>query len=163
MTARKALNPKMENRYKRFKYKSHKKSLYQPHRHFFKNSTANKLMLVDRFIKKIIISVLKRIFLTGTRIFFVEDDEIVADVIGWRLNKLGYNICGSAKNGVDAISLIKEKKPDLVLLDIELKGSMDGIELGELLSSQTKIPFIYLTAHTEDNILKRAKNTGSKG
>lgn len=99
----------------------------------------------------------------GTRIFFVEDDDIVASVIEWRLNKLGYSVCGSAKNGVDAITLIKEKKPDLILLDIELKGPMDGIEMGELLSTQTKIPFIYLTAHTEDSILKRAKNTGSRG
>jgi CheY-like chemotaxis protein len=40
---------------------------------------------------------------------------------------------------------------------------MDGIEVGEFLSSNTKIPFIYLTCHTEDSILKRAKNTGSKG
>jgi CheY-like chemotaxis protein len=103
------------------------------------------------------------ISMTDARIFFVEDDEIVAKVIDWRLNKLGYSVCGSAKNGVDAIALIKEKEPDLVLLDIELKGSMDGVELGELLSSQTKIPFIYLTAHTDDSILKRAKNTGSKG
>jgi len=103
------------------------------------------------------------LFLTGPRIFFVEDDEIVANVIEWRLNKLGYSVCGSAKNGVDAVSLIKEKKPDLVILDVELKGPMDGIDLGELLSTQTKIPFIYLTAHTEDNILKRAKNTGSRG
>ncbi len=67
----------------------------------------------------------------GARIFFVEDDEIIANVIEWRLNKLGYSVCGSAKNGVDAITLIKEKKPDLVLLDIELKGPMDGIEMGE--------------------------------
>ena len=101
--------------------------------------------------------------MTGARIFFVEDDEIVANIIEWRLQKLGYSVCGSAKNGVDAIPLIKKKNPDLVLLDIELKGPMDGIEMGELLSSQTKIPFIYLTAHTEDSILKRAKISGSKG
>ncbi len=101
--------------------------------------------------------------MTGAKIFFVEDDEIVAKVIEWRLNNLGYSVCGSAKNGIDAIKLIKEKEPDLILLDIELKGSMDGIEVGEFLSSKTTIPFIYLTAHTEDSILKRAKSTGSKG
>jgi len=108
-------------------------------------------------------NVLEGFFLTGTRIFFVEDDEIVANVIEWRLNKLGYSVCGSANNGVDAITLIKGKKPDLVFLDIELKGPIDGIEMGKLLSSQTNIPFVYLTAHTEDSILKRAKNTGSRG
>jgi CheY-like chemotaxis protein len=123
----------------------------------------NKLISIDFPIKRIFIASRRGIFLKGTRIFFVEDDEIIANLIEWRLKKLGYSVCGSAKNGVDAIPLIKEKKPDLVLLDIELKGPMDGIEMGELLSSQTKIPFIYLTAHTEDSILKRAKNTGSKG
>ena len=130
---------------------------------FKKKSTVHKLILIDYPIKSILILFKRGIFLTGARIFFVEDDEIIANVIEWRLNKLGYSVCGSAKNGVDAITLIKEKKPDLVLLDIELKGPMDGIEMGELLSSQTNIPFIYLTAHTEDSILKRAKNTGSRG
>jgi CheY-like chemotaxis protein len=123
----------------------------------------NTLISIDYPIKRIIISFYRGFFLKGARIFFVEDDEIVANIIEWRLNKLGYSVCGSAKNGVDAITLIKEKKPDLILLDIELKGPMDGIEMGELLSTQTKIPFIYLTAHTEDSILKRAKNTGSRG
>jgi CheY-like chemotaxis protein len=101
--------------------------------------------------------------MTETRIFFVEDDEIIAKVIEWRLEKLGYKICGSAKNSIDAIALIKEKAPDLVLLDIELKGTLGGIDVGEFLASQTKIPFIYLTSHTEDYVLKRAKNTHPKG
>lgn len=101
--------------------------------------------------------------LTQTRVFFVEDDEILAKVIEWRLNKLGYTICGSAASGVEAIALIKETEPDIVLLDIELRGHMDGIDVGEFLSSKTKIPFIFLTSHTEDDILKRAKTTKPKG
>jgi len=101
--------------------------------------------------------------MTQAKVFFVEDDEILAKVIEWRLGKLGYTICGSAATGVEAIALIKEKEPDIVLLDIELKGHMDGIDVGEFLSSKTKIPFIYLTSHTEDNILKRAVNTKPKG
>jgi CheY-like chemotaxis protein len=80
-----------------------------------------------------------------------------------KTGKLGYTICGSAKNSSDAIALIKEKTPDLVLLDIELKGKLDGIDVGEFLSSQTKIPFMYLTSHTEDYVLRRAKNTHPKG
>ena len=80
----------------------------------------------------------------GTRIFFVEDDEIIANLIEWRLNNLGYNVCGSAKNGVDAIPLIKEKKPDLVILDIELKGPMDGIEMGDFFRPRQKFPLFTL-------------------
>jgi CheY-like chemotaxis protein len=126
----------------------------------YKKSTVNKLISIDY---PLLLVSFRGNFLTGARIFFVEDDEIVANIIEWRLQKLGYSVCGSAKNGVDAIPLIKKKNPDLVLLDIELKGPMDGIEMGELLSAQTKIPFIYLTAHSEDSILKRAKISGSKG
>lgn len=101
--------------------------------------------------------------MTNARIFFVEDDEILAKVIDWRLKKLGYTICGTAATGVDAVALIREKEPDLVLLDIELKGHMDGIDVGEYLASQTKIPFIYLTSHTEDKYIQRAAETKPKG
>jgi DNA-binding NarL/FixJ family response regulator len=59
--------------------------------------------------------------------------------------------------------MIQEKKPDIALLDIELKGTMDGISVGRFLSEKTKIPFIYLTSHTEDDILKRAVNTKPHG
>jgi CheY-like chemotaxis protein len=97
------------------------------------------------------------------RIFFVEDDEILARVIEWRLAKLGHTICGSSNNGTEAIEKITQLQPDLVLLDIELQGEMDGINIGEFLASNTKIPFIYLTSHTEDEYLKRAKKTGPKG
>jgi len=97
------------------------------------------------------------------RIFFVEDDEVLARVIEWRLTKLGHTICGSSNNGTEAIEKIQHLAPDLVLLDIELQGEMDGINIGEFLLSNTKIPFIYLTSHTEDEYLKRAKKTNPKG
>ncbi len=97
------------------------------------------------------------------RIFFVEDDEVLARVIEWRLAKLGHSVCGSSNNGAEAIEKIQQVIPDLVLLDIELQGDMDGIHIGEFLASKTKIPFIYLTSHTEENFLKRAKKTCSKG
>jgi CheY-like chemotaxis protein len=101
--------------------------------------------------------------LKQAKVFFVEDDEILAKVIEWRLNKLGYTICGKAATGVDAIEMIQKTEPDIVLLDIELKGHMDGISVGEYLHTKTKIPFIYLTSHTEADILKRAINTKPEG
>ena len=97
------------------------------------------------------------------RIFFVEDDEILARVIEWRLTKLGHNVCGSSNNGAASVEKIKQLQPDLVLLDIELQGDMDGIEIGEFLAENTHIPFIYLTSHTEEDFLKRAKKTHPKG
>jgi len=122
----------------------------------------NKLIL-DGYAINIIISLYIGNGMTQTKVFFVEDDEIFSKVIEWRLDTLGYTICGSATTGVEAIALIKEKKPDIVLLDIELKGHMDGIDVAEFLTLETKIPFIYLTSHTEDEILQRAINTKPKG
>ncbi len=97
------------------------------------------------------------------RIFFVEDDDILAKVILWRLTKIGHNVCGSANNGAEAIEKITQLSPDLVLLDIELQGDLDGIQVGEFLAAKTHTPFIYLTSHTEENFLKRAKISGPKG
>ena len=92
-------------------------------------------------------------------ILIVEDDSVIASVEEWRLKKLGYTICGRATNGIDALALIKEKKPDLVLLDINLDGEMDGIEIAQILDVQGDIPFIFLTAHAEEAIIKRVKGT----
>jgi len=96
------------------------------------------------------------------KIFCVEDDEILARLIEWRLTKLGHRICGFSDNGTEAIKEIQRVQPDLALLDIELPGEIDGIEVGEYLSAKTKIPFIYLTSHTEDSYLGRAKKTRPK-
>jgi CheY-like chemotaxis protein len=101
--------------------------------------------------------------LAGKKIFFVEDDEILGQVIRWHLEKLGYAICGTAATGTDAIAGILESKPDLVLLDIELRGHMDGIDVGQYLADNTAIPFIYVTSHSEDDFVHRAGKTGPKG
>lgn len=93
------------------------------------------------------------------RILIVEDDSVLASVEEWRLKKMGYDICGHAASGKDAIALIKKDSPDLVLLDINLEGDIDGIQIGQFLDAETSIPFIFLSAHGEDEILKRVKGT----
>jgi len=92
-------------------------------------------------------------------ILIVEDDSVIASVEEWRLKKLGYTICGRATNGIDALALIREKNPDLVLLDINLEGEMDGIEIAQILDTEGNTPFIFLTAHAEAAIIKRVKGT----
>jgi DNA-binding response OmpR family regulator len=101
--------------------------------------------------------------MTGKKIFYVEDNEVLGTVLEWRLLKLGYVVCGKAATGDDAIAGIQECKPDLVILDIELRGDKDGINVGEYLRDKTTIPFIYLTSHSEDEYMTRAKKTGPKG
>lgn len=93
------------------------------------------------------------------RILVVEDERIVAEDIKLRLNGLAYTVCGIAFSGEEAVKKIGEMRPDLVLMDIILEGSMDGIEAASLVKSRFGIPVIYLTAYADDETLERAKMT----
>lgn len=98
--------------------------------------------------------------MTKTRILVVEDDQLVAIDICTRLEALGfYDVAGRATTGEDAINLVGELKPDLVLMDIVLKGVMDGIEAAGIIHSRYNVPVVYLTSYTDEELLKRAKIT----
>ncbi|MBN1799165.1 MAG: response regulator [Spirochaetales bacterium] len=93
------------------------------------------------------------------RIFIVEDENIVSLDMKKRLEKLGYDVPGIAASGEDAVKMVLEQKPDLVLMDIKLSGKMDGVEAaGEILKSYS-VPIVYITAYAENTTLKRAKIT----
>lgn len=94
-----------------------------------------------------------------SRILVVEDESIVARNIQNRLTKLGYDVCGVTSTGEEAINLAKELQPDLILMDIVLRGGIDGIDAAKLIRSQFDIPIIYLTAHADLGTIKRATYT----
>jgi PAS domain S-box-containing protein len=94
-----------------------------------------------------------------SRILVVEDESIVARNIQNRLTKLGYDVCGVTSTGEDAVNLAKELQPDLVLMDIVLRGEIDGIDAAKLIRSEFHIPIIYLTAHADLGTIKRATDT----
>jgi len=96
-------------------------------------------------------------------ILVIEDEAIVSKDIQQSLNKLGYNIVGSADTGENAIILALETKPDLVLMDIMLKGDMSGIDAAEQIRDKLSIPVIYLTAYADECILEKAKITEPYG
>jgi DNA-binding LytR/AlgR family response regulator len=96
-------------------------------------------------------------------IFIVEDESIVAKDIQNSLVKLGYNVVGIANNGKEAIEKITELSPDLVLMDIMIKGSMTGIEVSEKIKETISIPVIFLTAYADESTLARAKITEPYG
>ncbi len=91
-----------------------------------------------------------------TKVLVVEDEEIVAFDIESTLNTLGYDVIAVVSSGEEAIQEAATSKPDLVLMDIRLKGSMDGIEAGSIIK-QFNIPVVYLTAHADAATLQRAK------
>jgi len=80
------------------------------------------------------------------KIFIVEDEMIIAANISLQLSNLGYEVTGIAVRGEEAMLHIKENKPDIVLMDIQLKGNLDGIETVQLIQKEYEIPIIYLTA-----------------
>jgi PAS domain S-box-containing protein len=101
--------------------------------------------------------------MSKTAILIVEDEAIVAADLGAKLRQLGYEIAGIAAGGEEAVAMACRLRPHLVLMDIRLEGSMDGIEAAEAISRQHDAPVIYLTAHSDAATLARAKLTGPFG
>lgn len=90
-------------------------------------------------------------------VIIVEDESIVAKDIQHSLKKLGYNVLGICSTGEDAIKSVEELGPDIVLMDIMLKGSMNGIEAAAKIRETNNIPVIFLTAYADENTLSKAK------
>ncbi|MEA5564130.1 ATP-binding protein [Anabaena sp. UHCC 0399] len=93
------------------------------------------------------------------KILVVEDEVIVARTIASQLTQLGYTVIGTASSGKVAIAKALEAKPELVLMDVILKGEMDGIDTASYIREHLDIPVIFLTAYGDDNTLERAKIT----
>jgi signal transduction histidine kinase/CheY-like chemotaxis protein len=94
------------------------------------------------------------------RILVVEDERIVALDLVRTLEDLGYEVLGSVATGEAAVAVANETLPDAVLMDIRLAGGIDGILAADQIRSTRDIPVIYLTAHADDETLRRAKQTG---
>lgn len=93
------------------------------------------------------------------RILIVEDETIVALDLKNTLTILGYDVVGMATSGLQAVEKAKKERPDLVLMDIILKGEMDGIQTARAIRSHLNIPIIFLTACVDEKTLQRAKVT----
>jgi PAS domain S-box-containing protein len=97
--------------------------------------------------------------MTNAKILVVEDEAIVAKDLQYRLISFGYTVPVIASSGEEAINQAVKISPDLVLMDIKLKGTMDGIEAAQEIHRHLDIPIIYLTAYADENTLARAKIT----
>ena len=93
------------------------------------------------------------------KILVVEDDKIVSHDIRSQLAALGYESVGHATRGEQAILLVEEMRPDLVMMDIQLAGAMDGIATAHAIRSRFSVPVVFLTAYAADEVLARAKLT----
>lgn len=101
--------------------------------------------------------------MTRPHILLVEDESIVAMDMSRRLISLGYPSVEYVATGEAAVAYAVEHKPDLILMDIHLKGKMDGIQAAELIRRQNDIPLIYITAYADEKTFARAKKTEPYG
>ncbi|OQA78834.1 MAG: Signal transduction histidine-protein kinase BarA [bacterium ADurb.Bin243] len=91
------------------------------------------------------------------KILIVEDERSMRDFLQFSLKKMGYQIAGIAENGEDAVKMAAEKKPDLILMDISLKGKLDGVDAAAMIKTMNNIPLVFLTAHSGADYFQRAR------
>ena len=97
------------------------------------------------------------------KVIIVEDDEITALNLNMSLQKHGYNVVAVYDNALQAKNKIAMHTPDVIIIDISLQESNDGIELAKTIKQKYDIPFIYLTSYSDDDIISQAKLTEPYG
>jgi PAS domain S-box-containing protein len=97
------------------------------------------------------------------RILIVEDQRLIAADLEQTLKRLGYEIVGSVSTGEEAVETALQQHPDLALMDIRLRGPMDGIEAANVIRQQSDMPVVYLTGYADEDTLRRAMITGPLG
>jgi len=94
-----------------------------------------------------------------SKILVVEDERIVAEDIRENLEQLGYEVPEIASSGEEAVAAAERVRPDLVMMDVRIRGTTDGIEAVEQIYRKLDVPVIYLTAFADEKTLERAKKT----
>ena len=90
-----------------------------------------------------------------TRILVVEDEAVIALRLQQRLSAMGYDVVGISYSGEDGLEKARSLRPDLILMDIDLPGNLDGVDIANIVKSELGIPMIFLTAFTKDQISDR--------
>ena len=96
-------------------------------------------------------------------VLIVEDDLIIQHLIQICLKNLGYEVCGTAGTGDEAVASAQKTKPDYVLMDINLSGRIDGIEAAREIKAHSDARIIFLTAFSDEKIIDRAKEIHPAG
>ncbi|MBL7899935.1 MAG: response regulator [Crocinitomicaceae bacterium] len=96
-------------------------------------------------------------------VLIVEDDSFISEDLAGQIQDAGYELCGQAYDKKEALEFLKTKNPDLVLLDINLNGENAGLEIAKEINAHYKIPFIYITSHSDPATLKKVNETKPHG
>jgi DNA-binding LytR/AlgR family response regulator len=102
---------------------------------------------------------MKAMYSNPISLLIVEDDMLIAAKVSMQLTTLGYEVTGIVPRGEEAIRHVADNPPDIVLMDINLKGTLDGVETAKAILKNADIPIIYVTANTDEATFNRAKET----
>lgn len=101
--------------------------------------------------------------MSNLKVLVVEDDQMISESLCDILEMLDHEVVGVAENAEEAIEICNENKPDIALLDIQIGGDIDGVDLSEIINQQFELPFIFTTAYADDVTVKRARDKGPFG
>lgn len=96
-------------------------------------------------------------------ILIVEDELLIANNLSRMLKRLGYSVISIVSSGEAAIQVVAQQQPDLILMDIVIKGEINGIEAAKQIQSSYRIPVVFLTAYADNNTVNQAKEHGGYG
>lgn len=96
-------------------------------------------------------------------LLIVEDEAIVAEDLANKVRQLGYAVAGTTMTGEEAVELVRQLRPSLVLMDIRLAGAMDGIAAAKAIHMECKVPVLFLTAHSDADTITRARQAEAFG
>ncbi len=97
------------------------------------------------------------------RALIVEDEILIAEELRERLSLLGFSVIAAVDSAEQGIAIATREHPDLVLMDIRLKGAKDGVQAAKEIYEQVDVPLVYLTAHSDQLTVDRAKQTHYDG
>ena len=97
------------------------------------------------------------------KVYIVEDEPLIAEDLAANLEDLGYAVTGMADNALDAMADLASNPPDVALLDINLEGDTDGVDLAAKIKEKYGLPFIFVTSHADKGTIERVKATGPAG
>jgi len=97
------------------------------------------------------------------RALIVEDEILIAEELKERLSRLGFSVIAAVESADEGIAIATRERPDLVLMDIRLKGKKDGLQAAKEIRQQVDVPIVYLTAHSDQLTVDRAKATEHDG
>jgi len=97
------------------------------------------------------------------RVLIIEDEALIAEELRGRLSRLGFRVIGAVDSADEGVAIATKERPDVVLMDIRLRGEKDGVQAAREIRQQVDLSIVYLSAHSDQRTVERAKQTDHDG